>query len=74
VDIPIFARIVALVDVYDALCSDRVYKDAWEEPKALTAIEEGAGRQFDPELVEIFFGILPIIHAIKERYRNIPVK
>lgn len=74
VDIPIFARIVALVDVYDALCSNRVYKNAWEEPKALTALEEGAGSQFDPELVEIFFGILPMIHAIKERYENHPEK
>ncbi len=67
-EIPIFGRIVGLLDVYDALCSARVYKDAWEESKVLSIIEESSGKQFDPELVEIFFNSLDIIHSVKERY------
>jgi len=67
-EIPIFGRIVGLLDVYDALCSARVYKEAWDEPKVLSVIEESSGKQFDPELVEIFFNSLDIIHSVKERY------
>jgi len=54
-DIPIFGRIVALADVYDALCSARAYKEAWTEDKALAILDQSSGTQFDPELVEIFF-------------------
>jgi HD-GYP domain-containing protein (c-di-GMP phosphodiesterase class II) len=54
-EIPLYGRIVALADVYDALSSVRVYKEAWEESKVLDEIESESGRQFDPELVDIFF-------------------
>jgi HD-GYP domain-containing protein (c-di-GMP phosphodiesterase class II) len=67
-EIPIFGRIVALTDVYDALCSARVYKEAWDEAKALAIIKENAGKQFDPELVDILFNSLDIIHSISRRY------
>ncbi len=67
-EIPIFGRIVGLVDVYDALCSPRVYKEAWDETKVLSVIEESSGKQFDPELVEIFFNSLDIIYSVKKRY------
>ena len=67
-EIPLFGRIVAIADVYDALCSKRVYKPAWEEDEALKVIEEGSGSQFDPELIEIFFSILDVIRSIRERY------
>ncbi len=53
-DIPFEARIVALADVYDALRSRRVYKDAMSHGRASQIIREGAGTQFDPELVQIF--------------------
>jgi PAS domain S-box-containing protein len=53
-DIPMEARIVHLADVYDALTTPRVYKSAWDGPRAATAIEDGAGRMFDPELVKAF--------------------
>lgn len=56
--IPLFARIVGLVDVYDALLSDREYKTAWPELKARAAIRAGAGGHFDPELVDMFLEIL----------------
>lgn len=52
--IPLFARIVAVADVYDALLSPRVYKKAWSVADALEAIRTGAGRQFDPELAALF--------------------
>ncbi len=67
-EIPIFGRIVALTDVYDALCSARVYKEAWDEDKALAVIRENSGKQFDPELVEILFESLDVIHSIARRY------
>ncbi len=67
-EIPLFGRIVALADVYDALSSKRVYKEAWDESKVLEAIEEGAGSQFDPELVEVFMDIIDVIRSIQQRY------
>lgn len=67
-EIPLFGRIVAIADVYDALCSRRVYKPAWKEEDALRIMEEEVGKQFDPSLMEIFFSSLDVIRAIRERY------
>jgi HD-GYP domain-containing protein (c-di-GMP phosphodiesterase class II) len=53
-DIPLSARIVAVADVYDALTSKRVYKNAWSQDETLTELRRQAGRQFDPQLVEVF--------------------
>ena len=53
-DIPLLARIFAVVDVYDALTSERPYKDAWLPNEALGELEGQAGRQFDPEIVGTF--------------------
>jgi HD-GYP domain-containing protein (c-di-GMP phosphodiesterase class II) len=52
--VPIEARIVHLVDVYDALIHDRVYKKAWPKPQAVAEIHEGNGKMFDPEVVRAF--------------------
>lgn len=71
-EIPLFGRIVAIADVYDALCSKRVYKEAWDDEKVLQTIREGAGNHFDPELVEIFFERLDFIYTIRKRYRDTP--
>jgi HD-GYP domain-containing protein (c-di-GMP phosphodiesterase class II) len=67
-DIPLFGRIVALADVFDALCSKRVYKEAWEFDDVLEEIKNSSATQFDPELVEIFFDILPQIKQVQERF------
>ncbi len=67
-EISVFGRIVSLADVYDALSSSRVYKEAWDEIQVLQEIKKLAGSKFDPELVEIFFEVLPIIKQITERY------
>ena len=69
-EIPIFGRIVALADVYDALSSARVYKEAWKESDVLETIEKEAGKQFDPELVDIFFSRLNVLRSIQHRYRD----
>ena len=53
--IPLPARIFAVVDVYDALCSDRPYRQAWPEEKVLQHIREQAGQHFDPQVVDLFF-------------------
>lgn len=50
-DIPISARIVSVVDVYDALVSDRVYKSAFTHEEAVRIISEGSGSQFDPDII-----------------------
>jgi HD-GYP domain-containing protein (c-di-GMP phosphodiesterase class II) len=67
-EIPLFGRIVAIADVYDALISARVYKEAWDETKALRIFEEGSGNQFDRDFIEVFFSCLKSIHIIQQRY------
>jgi len=67
-EIPLFGRIVAIADVYDALVSDRVYKEPWDETKVLSLFEKEAGSQFDAELIEIFFSSLNSIRMIRQRY------
>lgn len=52
--IPLSARIMAIVDVYSALRSKRVYKDAMTFDEAVAIIEEGSGSHFDPMLVQVF--------------------
>ncbi len=70
-DIPIFGRITALADVFDAIGSDRCYKKAWEMEKVLEFIKEQRGKHFDPKLVDIFFDNLDDILKIKEEHQDI---
>ncbi|MDR2143484.1 MAG: HD domain-containing protein [Treponema sp.] len=67
-EIPLTARIVAIADVYDALCSRRVYKEPWTIADVLAEIKQLGGTKFDPELVKIFFEILPSIKQIQNLY------
>lgn len=53
-EIPLCARIMAVADVFDALVSERSYKKAFTYEQALKIIEEGAGTQFDPDIVDAF--------------------
>ena len=69
-EIPIFGRVVALADVYDALSSKRSYKEPWEEPKVLALLRREAGAHFDPQVVEIFLSRLDIIRSIQMRYAD----
>ena len=67
-EIPYVGRIVSLADVFDALCSRRVYKEPWTEDDVLGEIRKLAGTKFDPEIVDAFFEILPQIKQIQELY------
>ena len=69
-EIPLFGRIVSIADVYDALVSQRVYKEAWTEDDALNEMRKMAGTKFDPELVEVFFQVLPNIRTISDKYKS----
>jgi HD-GYP domain-containing protein (c-di-GMP phosphodiesterase class II) len=53
-EIPLAARLFAVVDVWDALRSDRSYRPAWSEDEALAYIREQSGKHFDPSVVEVF--------------------
>jgi len=67
-EIPLGGRIVAIADVYDALCSKRVYKEPWNENDVLMELRKLSGSKFDPELMEIFFEILPNIKQTQNQY------
>ena len=53
--IPLAARLFSVVDVWDALCSDRPYRVAWPEEKVRQYIRELSGKAFDPQVVDAFF-------------------
>lgn len=67
-EIPIFGRICAIADVYDALSCKRVYKEAWTEDDVLNEIEKERGRKFDPDVVDAFFKSLHMIKSIYTKY------
>jgi HD-GYP domain-containing protein (c-di-GMP phosphodiesterase class II) len=67
-EIPIFGRIVAVADVYDALCSRRSYKEPWDEDRILEEIHQSSGKHFDPEITVAFFSCLDVLKSIKKRF------
>ncbi len=69
-EIPLFGRIVAIADVYDALMSKRVYKSAWTEEDTLAEMRRMSGTKFDPELIDVFFKVLPNIKTIANKYKD----
>ncbi len=69
-EIPLSGRIVAIVDVFDALCSVRPYKDAYSLEESLVIIHNGSGNHFDPAVVDAFFEILDEIRTIKLHYES----
>lgn len=69
-DIPLFARITALADVYDALVSSRAYKPPFPEDETVAVLREESGHHFDPEVVAAFFSIHDVILAIRDKYRE----
>lgn len=66
--IPLLARLMALADVYDALITKRVYKDAIAHEEAVGIIEKGRGTHFDPEVVDAFLEIKDRFAAIAEEF------
>jgi HD-GYP domain-containing protein (c-di-GMP phosphodiesterase class II) len=67
-DIPIFARIVAVADVFDALSKRRCYKPAWTEEQVLDELRKCSGTHFDPEVIECFLACLDEIRAIARQF------
>ncbi len=65
--IPLAARIVSVVDVYDALSHDRVYRPALPKETVLSIMSEGRGSQFDPNVLNTFFEVLPLIEHFLDR-------
>lgn len=70
-EIHIYGRITAIADVFDALGSDRCYKDAWELGKILELFENESGKHFDPKLVELFFTNLDMFLKVRDNLRDI---
>lgn len=62
-EIPLGARIFTIVDVWDALRSNRPYRRAWSEKKTIAYIQDQAGKSFDPQIVERFVDVIPTIQA-----------
>ena len=69
-EIHIYGRITALADVFDALGSDRVYKQAWDDEKIFNLFKEERAKHFDPKLVDIFFEHLDEFLKIRETFKD----
>ncbi|MCA9311706.1 MAG: HD domain-containing protein, partial [Phycisphaerales bacterium] len=69
--IPFMARIIGLADAFDAMSSTRTYRAAMDREKVLSEIQNGAGTQFDPELVAVFSTIdLAVFDQMVERHQQ----
>ena len=69
-EIPLFGRIVGLVDVFDALTTDRPYKKAWSFAKAFELLDLERGKHFDSEMVDLFITNADQVKRIYENYRE----
>jgi putative two-component system response regulator len=72
--IPLEARIVAVVDVFDALRSKRCYKPAFTQEESVRILQRDSGSHFDPQVVEIFLQNLDEINDINSRYEEEPME
>ena len=70
-EIPLSARIVAVADVFDALTSKRPYKEAWPVQQALNAMQNDAGKHFDPDVLEALNSSLPRILAVYDKFKHV---
>jgi HD-GYP domain-containing protein (c-di-GMP phosphodiesterase class II) len=70
--IPLHGRILAVCDAYDAMTSDRPYRTGMPQERAESILRSGAGKQWDPELIDAFFRCMPDILQIKQTYRPRP--
>jgi len=66
-EIPLQGRIMAIVDVYDALVSERPYKRAFSDEEAVMTIMNSAGTHYDPKIAEVFFLARDYFKAVKTR-------
>jgi putative two-component system response regulator len=68
--IPLFARICAVGDVFDALTSERPYKKAWDDERAIALLRDGAGSHFDPACVDAFMADWDSVMAIRTLFKD----
>lgn len=68
-EIPLAGRIIAICDVFDALTSERPYKSAWMMDDVIAEIIKCRGTHFDPNIVDNFLKIMPVINEIKDTYK-----
>ena len=68
--IPVFSRIVAVADVFDALTSARPYKKAWAVEDAVEFLKKGSGRHFDPACVQALLGAWDEVQQVRDKYRE----
>ena len=71
-NIPLWGRICAVADTFDAVTSERSYKPAYSNEIAFNILREGQGSQFDPRVVDVFFECLEMILEIQARHRDLP--
>ena len=69
-DIPLWGRICAVADVFDAVTSERPYKPAFPNEEALQLLRDGKGKHFDPRVIDVFFDCLDEILAIQDKYKD----
>ncbi len=69
-EISIQGRITAIADVFDALGSDRVYKEAWEDERIFDYFKEQREKQFDPKLIDLFFENLNDFLEIRNKFKD----
>jgi response regulator RpfG family c-di-GMP phosphodiesterase len=69
-DIHIYGRITAVADVFDALGSDRCYKEAWELEEILNLFREESGRHFEPKLVDLLIENISEMIKIRDKYKD----
>lgn len=67
-EIPLFARITTLIDVFDTLCHDRYYEKAWNVQKVMDYMQQQRGKRFDPHLVDILLANLSEFQAIQAAF------
>lgn len=68
-EIPLHARIMAIADVFDAVSAKHCYRDAMPVETCFKIIEEGAGEDFDPNMVSMFLGAREKVMVYYERHR-----
>lgn len=70
-DLPAYVQIVSICDVFVALLSERAYKIAWPPNEAIEYISNKAGTQFNPNLVDVFMGLVQYDESVKGLFSNI---
>ena len=69
-DIPLWGRICAVADVFDAVTSERPYKPAFPNEEALQLLRDGRGKHFDPKVIDAFFDCLQDILAVQDKFKD----